>query len=95
MKKTLRSISLAALACTSTLSFAVDLTFWSWRVEDKDFYDAIAKEYKAISGDDVKFTGYKNTEYPTVLSAALAAGSGPDIIHTRAYGGLAALADAD
>ncbi len=95
MKTTLRTLSLALLGCASTVSFAVDLTFWSWRVEDKDFYETIAREYKAISGDDVKFSPYKNTEYAAVLSAALAAGSGPDIIHTRAYGGLAALADAD
>ena len=95
MKSTLRTLSLALVGCASTLSYAVDLTFWSWRVEDKAFYEMIAKEYKAISGDDVKFSAYKNTEYPAVLSAALAAGGGPDIIHTRAYGGLAALADAD
>ena len=62
MRRTLRTLTLALAACTSTLSFAVDLSFWSWRVEDKDFYDAIAKEYKAISGDDVKFIAYKNTE---------------------------------
>ena len=95
MKTTLRTLGLALAGCASTLSLAADLTFWSWRVEDKAFYDMIAKEYKAVSGDDVKFSPYKNTEYAAVLSAALAAGSGPDIIHTRAYGGLAALADAD
>lgn len=95
MKTTLRTLSLALVGCAGSLSFAADLTFWSWRVEDKAFYEMIAKEYKAVSGDDVKFSAYKNTEYPAVLSAALAAGGGPDIIHTRAYGGLAALADAD
>lgn len=95
MKTTIRNLGLVLLAGASSLSFAVELTFWSWRVEDKAFYEQIAKEYKAVSGDDVKFMPYKNTEYPAVLSAALAAGSGPDIIHTRAYGGLAALADAD
>ena len=95
MRTTLRTLGLALVGCASSVSFAADLTFWSWRIEDKEFYEAIAKEYKAISGDDVKFSPYKNTEYATVLSAALAAGSGPDIIHTRAYGGLAALADAD
>ena len=95
MKTTLRILSLALLACAGNVAFATELMFWSWRVEDKAFYEAIAKEYKAMSGDDVKFSAYKNTEYPAVLSAALAAGGGPDIIHTRAYGGLAALADAD
>ena len=95
MKTTLRILGLALVAGACNLSFATELTFWSWRVEDKAFYEAIAKDYKAVSGDDIKFSAYKNTEYPAVLSAALAAGSGPDIIHTRAYGGLAALADAD
>ena len=73
---------------------AAELTFWSWRVEAKPFYEKIAQEYKKASGDDIKFTAYKNTEYPTVLSAALASGGGPDIIHTRAYGGLSNLSDA-
>lgn len=73
---------------------AEELTFWSWRVEDKAFYEAVAKDYKAQHGVDVKFVAYKNTEYPAVLSAALAAGSGPDIIHARAYGALSTLADA-
>ena len=69
MKTTLRNLSLAVVGCASSLSFATDLTFWSWRVEDKAFYEMIAKEYKAVSGDDVKFSPYKNTEYAAVLSA--------------------------
>lgn len=73
---------------------SAELTFWSWRVEDKAFYEKIARDYKKVSGDDVKFLAYKNTEYPAVLSTALASGGGPDIIHTRAYGGLSNLSDA-
>lgn len=91
-------VTLASLACSSALfslsSHAAELSFWSWRVEDKAFYEQIAKQYKAKTGDEIKFTAYKNTEYPTVLSAALAGGGGPDIIHARAYGGLSNLADA-
>jgi raffinose/stachyose/melibiose transport system substrate-binding protein len=74
---------------------AAELTFWSWRVEDKAFYEKVARDYKKISGDDVKFQAYKNTDYPAVLSTALASGGGPDIIHTRAYGGLSNLSDAN
>jgi raffinose/stachyose/melibiose transport system substrate-binding protein len=70
------------------------LTFWSWRVEDKAFYDDIAKQFEQKNGIKIEFEPYKNAEYPTILSSALAAGTGPDIIHTRAYGGLAQLADA-
>ena len=95
MNNRLRGLALAALTLASSASMAVELSFWSWRVEDKAFYDSVAKDFKAASGIDVKFTPYKNTDYPAVLSAALAAGSGPDIIHARAYGALAALADAD
>ena len=79
----------------STTASAQALSFWSWRVEDKAFYDEIAREFEARNpGISVKFTPYRNTEYATILSSALAAGSGPDIIHTRAYGALAQLADA-
>ena len=70
------------------------LTFWSWRVEDKDFYNDIGKQFQAKTGIGVEFTPYTNAEYPTVISSALAAGAGPDIVHTRAYGGLTQLADA-
>jgi raffinose/stachyose/melibiose transport system substrate-binding protein len=91
-----RKIALGLLAGLLSLSNlqAADLTFWSWRVEDKAFYEKAAREYKKISGDNVKFQAYKNTDYPAVLSTALASGGGPDIIHTRAYGGLSNLSDA-
>lgn len=90
-----RTLLAACIATASSLAaHAADLSFWSWRVEDKAFYDEIARQYKAATGDTIKFTAYKNTEYPAVLSAALAAGSGPDIIHTRAYGGISTLSDA-
>lgn len=93
--KTLKKAALAmAVVWSAGFAHAVELNFWSFRVEDKAFYDQIAKDYKKISGDDVKFQPYKNTEYPAVLSAALASGAGPDIIHTRAYGGLSNLSDA-
>jgi raffinose/stachyose/melibiose transport system substrate-binding protein len=91
---------LMALGCALTLAaastaVAQPLTFWSWRVEDKAFYDEVAKEFEARNpGISVKFTPYRNTEYATILASALAAGSGPDVIHTRAYGALAQLADA-
>jgi raffinose/stachyose/melibiose transport system substrate-binding protein len=94
LRKTRIAITVLAGLIGSTALHAADLTFWSWRVEDKPFYEKIAQEYKKSTGDTIKFTAYKNTEYPTVLSAALAAGGGPDIIHTRAYGGMSNLSDA-
>lgn len=86
-------VGILALAILGT-ALAQSLTFWSWRPEDKEFYDDIARQFEAQTGIKVVFTAYKNTDYNTALSSALAAGSGPDIIQTRAYGGLAQLADA-
>jgi len=68
---------------------AVKLTFWSWRVEDKWAYDRIIRVFRQRNpGITVEFVPFKQTEYNTILSSALTAGKGPDIIHLRAYGGL-------
>jgi raffinose/stachyose/melibiose transport system substrate-binding protein len=65
------------------------LNFWSWRTEDVDTYNELIDIFEAKNpGINVNFTAYKNTEYNTVLSAAMKGFSGPDIIHLRAYGGL-------
>jgi raffinose/stachyose/melibiose transport system substrate-binding protein len=67
----------------------VELDFWSWRVEDVDEYNALIARFEAENPDiRVNFNPILQTEYNTVLSAALQGGSGPDIIHLRAYGGL-------
>nr|WP_315226176.1 extracellular solute-binding protein [uncultured Albidiferax sp.] len=94
MKTILRGMVCVAALLAGASAMGVELTFWSWRVEDKAFYEKIAEDYKKASGDEVRFTAYKNTEYATVLSAALAGGGGPDIIQARSYGGLANLSDA-
>jgi len=68
---------------------AVKLTFWSWRVEDKWAYDRMIRVFQQKNpGIAVEFIPFKQTEYNTILSSALTAGKGPDIIHLRAYGGL-------
>ncbi len=67
----------------------VKLTFWSWRVEDKWAYDKMIQVFEQRNpGIKVEFIPFKATEYNTILSSALTAGKGPDIIHLRAYGGL-------
>ncbi len=67
----------------------VKLTFWSWRVEDKWAYDRIIRVFQQRNpGIQVEFIPFRATEYNTILSSALTAGKGPDIIHLRAYGGL-------
>ena len=73
---------------------ATELTFWSWRPEDKAFYEAQAANFQAATGISVKFTPYVATEYNAILATALTAGKGPDVMQIRAYGGMANLSDA-
>jgi raffinose/stachyose/melibiose transport system substrate-binding protein len=71
---------------------ATELTFWSWRTEDKAFYEEQMAIFKEKTGISVKFTPYVNTEYNAILSTALTAGSGPDVMQVRPYGGMSTLA---
>ena len=73
---------------------ATELTFWSWRPEDRTFYEAQAANFQASTGISVKFTPYVATEYNATLATALTAGKGPDVMQIRAYGGMANLSDA-
>ena len=100
----LRGLVAAALAVSAIAvpvitaapaSANTELTFWSWRTEDKAFYEGqIAKFESRNPGIKVKFTPYLNTEYNAIVSTALTAGKGPDIIQMRPYGGMANLSDA-
>jgi raffinose/stachyose/melibiose transport system substrate-binding protein len=65
------------------------LTFWSWREEDRAFYEGEIHKFEAQNpGVSIAFQTFKPTEYQTALSAAMQAGKGPDIIQLRAYGAL-------
>ena len=76
-------------------SAATELTFWSWRTEDKAFYEGQIAKFEAKNpGIKVKFTPYLNTEYNAIVSTALTAGKGPDLLQLRPYGGMANLTDA-
>ncbi|MFM8503404.1 MAG: ABC transporter substrate-binding protein [Actinomycetota bacterium] len=80
---------------TTSASAATELTFWSWRTEDKAFYESQIKLFEAKNpGITVKFTPYLNTEYNAIVSTALTAGKGPDIVQLRPYGAMANLMDA-
>lgn len=73
----------------------VTLTFWSWRTEDVGPYEQFIAAFEAENpGIRVRFVPYRNTEYNTIIATALQAGSGPDIVHLRAYGGMEPLAQA-
>ncbi len=73
------------------LAFAQKTTiqFWTWRPEDVDAYNQLLTVFQAQNPDiQVVQTAQLNTQYNTILSAALAGGSGPDVFQSRAYGGL-------
>ena len=74
---------------------ATELTFWSWRPEDKAFYEEQIGIFQAANPDiKIKFTPYVATEYNAILATALTAGKGPDLLQLRPYGGMSALSDA-
>ncbi|MDR2758992.1 MAG: extracellular solute-binding protein [Spirochaetaceae bacterium] len=104
LKKT--AILFLCLACAGSLAFAggggqqggsggakTVLNFWSWRTEDVDAYEDLFKIFEAQNPDiDVVHTAHRNTEYNTILAAALNGGSGPDVFMARSYGGFEAFA---
>ncbi len=91
-KSTTMAAVLAGLILGGGVAQAADLTFWSWRQEDKAAYKEIIADFEAAHpGTTVTFEAFEAQSYATVLSTALAAGAGPDIVHVRAYGGLEVL----
>ncbi|MGV8834079.1 MAG: extracellular solute-binding protein [Devosia sp.] len=78
-----------AAAVIAGPSLAQDLTFWSWRQEDKAQYQSFIDTFQAANPDiTVKFETFEATNYNTILATALAGGTGPDLMMVRAYGGL-------
>jgi len=67
---------------------ATELSFWTWRQEDRTQYATLFGEFSAANPNiRMTFQGFEPQNYGTALSTALAAGRGPDVIHIRAYGG--------
>jgi raffinose/stachyose/melibiose transport system substrate-binding protein len=78
-----------AAAVIASPSLAQDLTFWSWRQEDKAQYESFIDTFEAANpGITVNFETFEATNYNTILATALAGGTGPDLMMVRAYGGL-------
>ena len=76
-------------------ALAQDLTFWSWRQEDRAAYEQFIDTFEAANpGITVKFETFEAANYNTILSTALAGGTGPDVMMVRAYGGLENVASA-
>ena len=93
----LRSALLASLAAlpVSVRAQAGDLTFWTWRQEDRAAYTELFRDFTAANPDiHVKFEGFAAENYNTIMSTALAGGRGGDVLQSRAYGGLEQVAKA-
>lgn len=95
-----RRFYLAAMGAAALAgSFAVpamaqtELTFWTWRQEDRAAYQKFIADFEKANPDiKVKFEGYEPQNYQTILSTALAGGKGPDVMQVRAYGNLESVA---
>jgi raffinose/stachyose/melibiose transport system substrate-binding protein len=96
MKTTMIRISAALGAVIiAAPALAQDLTFWSWRQEDRAAYEQFIGTFEAANpGITVNFETFEATNYNTILSTALAGGTGPDVMMVRAYGGLENVASA-
>ncbi len=98
-RKLIASVLAAAVAAPAVLvatapAFAQEITFWSWRQEDRDEYEAIIADFEAQNpGIDVVFEAIEATTYNTILSTALAAENAPDAMMVRAYGSFEAVAN--
>ena len=83
------AVSGSIIAVSSAKAADVELTMYSWRVEDKVFYEDVIKTFKAKNpGININYQSFPSADYQTILMSAMAAGKGPDIVHVRAYGAL-------
>jgi len=79
-------------AATAT---AGEITFWTWRQEDRAGYTELFRDFTRANPDiTVKFEAFPAENYNTILSTALAGGKGGDVLQSRAYGGLEQVAKA-
>lgn len=91
---TVLTLLVSVWAMPALAESATEIQFWTWRPEDTAFYDKIIAQFEEANPDiTVVQNPIKNTEYNTILSAALAGDSAPDVFMSRAYGGLQTFAD--
>jgi raffinose/stachyose/melibiose transport system substrate-binding protein len=82
------ALAAPALMTSASAQAATELSFWTWRQEDRTQYATLFGEFSAANPNiRMAFQGFEPQNYGTALSTALAAGRGPDVIHIRAYGG--------
>jgi raffinose/stachyose/melibiose transport system substrate-binding protein len=88
-------IALAGIA-TALPTLAQELTFWSWRQEDKATYEKIIADFEAKNpGITIKFEAFPPENYAQLLTTALSGGTGPDVMMVRAYGAFETIAAAN
>jgi raffinose/stachyose/melibiose transport system substrate-binding protein len=86
---------LAIYAIAAVPAWAGDITFWSWRQEDRAGYTELFKDFTRLNPDiHVRFEAFAAENYNTIVSTALAGGRGGDVLQARAYGGLETVAKA-
>lgn len=95
MKTTLKSLTLGLVAGSiAAPAFAQEISFWSWRQEDRAVYQQIIDAFQeANPGITVRFEAFEAATYATILSTALAAQTGPDSMMVRAYGAFETVAN--
>lgn len=89
MKKLVLLCSLLVLALSFVAVHAqdkVEIVMGSWRTEDIEAWDNILAVFEASHPNiDVKFEPTLNTEYDAQMTAAVNAGTGPDLITCRPF----------
>jgi raffinose/stachyose/melibiose transport system substrate-binding protein len=79
----------AAWGVALSVAHATDISFWTWRQEDKAAYTELFADFTKANPDiTVKFEALPDESYPTMVSTGLAGGKGADVIQTHAYGWL-------
>lgn len=93
LKTTVAALAGIAFLAQPFAALAGELKFWTWRGEDKAAYAEFFKDFNKQNPDvKITFEAFEPQNYATVLSTALAADKGPDVMMVRAYGAFEAMA---
>ncbi len=87
-------VAAAMTVSVPAAAFSQEISFWSWRQEDREEYqryiDMFQEEHPDIT---VNFEAFEASNYATILSTALAGDEGPDTMMVRAYGAFESVAE--
>jgi len=82
-------LAAGAWGLAASVALATDISFWTWRQEDKAAYEQLFADFTKSNPDiTVKFEALPDESYPTMVTTGLAGGKGADVIQTHAYGWL-------